>query len=167
MKQTSHATSAVILCGMLLTAATPSALAEHFDILLTLRNSRGFTESSWDTSPPEEGKNGRPRFQALLGEPLELEWKVRSAYPHGVLKDAGVHIFVEPAGLMDSPAATRERARILETRLTADFLPQHVGRGHIKFRVKKPGNYLVRLQSENTALGQGHEHFSAIDLKVE
>ena len=47
-----------------------------------------------------------------------------------------------------------------------DFKPE-TGQVGVRqqFRIEKPGVYLVRVESENSA--SDHEHFSAIDILVE
>jgi hypothetical protein len=57
--------------------------------------------------------------------------------------------------------------RLFENRFVADFLPKHSAKGHIRFRATEPGSYLIRLDSEETINEHGHEHFAALDLKVE
>ena len=56
---------------------------------------------------------------------------------------------------------------MLDNTITADFLSHHTARGLLNFRVTEPGNYLVRLESEATIREHGHDHFGALDLKVE
>ncbi|HEU4751767.1 MAG TPA: hypothetical protein VFU47_01585 [Armatimonadota bacterium] len=142
--------------------------AEHFDITLRLRTSKGVAESSWDTSPPEGGLNARQSVTASAGEELYLEWSFRSEFPHGVMKAVRARLFVAPEGEIGQrklpPAGT---PTVLDNDLVASFRPKHLARGHLYFRAPEPGNYLVRLESEETIKEHGHEHFAALDLKVE
>ena len=48
-----------------------------------------------------------------------------------------------------------------------DFLPDHAARGSVQLTARAPGLYLIRVESDNTDSIQAHEHFSAIDLRVE
>jgi hypothetical protein len=48
-----------------------------------------------------------------------------------------------------------------------DFAPNAAATGALRFKIDTPGNYLVRVQSENTHQEHDHEHFSAIDLQVQ
>ena len=57
-------------------------------------------------------------------------------------------------------------AGIVDNSLVMDFAPNGVASGTLRFKVTDSGNYLVRVQSENTAAEHDHEHFSAIDLQV-
>src|SRR5436309_1922994 len=78
--------------AVLLAMPRPVA-AEHFDIQLTLKTSQGIAEASWDTSPPEGGRNPRQTAAARVGEPLILEWRLRSEFPHGIMKKVRIHLF--------------------------------------------------------------------------
>lgn len=160
-----------IVAAALLTAGVLEALparAEHFDIYLSVRSRTGLAESGWDTDPPEGGLKERQLVTAAVGEELNLEWRLRSEFPHGTMKRVGIRLFAAPeekAGQRPLPPPTAPR--VFDNSFTADFLPQHSAQGHFRFRVMKPGLYLVRLQSENTLAEHGHEHFAALDLKVE
>jgi hypothetical protein len=145
-----------------------AARAEHFDIRLTLRTSAGVARASWDTSPPEGGLNRRERVSAPAGEDVLLEWDVRSEFPHGDMKRVTIRIFVAPeAELGQRKLPPEDGPTVMDNRFTSTFLPHHAARGHVRFRVLKPGNYLVRLESEETLKEHGHEHFAALDLRVE
>jgi hypothetical protein len=141
--------------------------AEHFDIRITLRGRAGEARAGWDTSPPEGGVNPRQVLQAAAGEELTLEWELSSVYPHGTMRRVVIRIFVAPEaeiGQRREPPA--DAPRVIDNSFTADFLPHHKARGHVRFRVADRGNYLVRLESEETQKGHGHEHFAAVDLLV-
>src|SRR5947199_10787358 len=84
----------VSLLAMLLLGAAGPARAEHFEIDITVNTPRGQAESHWDTSPPVGGVNPRPVVKAKAGDRISIDWLMRSEYPHGVIKDAGVHFFV-------------------------------------------------------------------------
>ncbi len=154
------ASLAVLLLG------TPPARAEHFDIHLVVKGPGGQAESRWDTTPPVDGLNPRPVLRAAPGETLTLDWSIRSEFPHGVLKDVRVRVFVarkQPGEQVPPPGAPR----LVDNAFTTDFLPRHKARGRVRFRVKEPGLYLVALESSGTLKEHGHEHFSAIDVRVE
>ncbi|MCA1595884.1 MAG: hypothetical protein LC772_05620 [Chloroflexi bacterium] len=155
------------LAGFAFLFSAVPAVAEHFDINLTLRGTHDTASARWDTSPLEGGVNPRQTLHAAVGEDLTLDWGIASDYPHGTMKAVRVRIFAAPEdriGQKREPAPTA--VRLFDNTFTADFLPDHRAVGRIHFRVHHAGNYLVRLQSENTAAEHGHEHFAAIDLKV-
>lgn len=142
--------------------------AEHFEVSLRLTGASGRAEAGWDTDPPEGGLNPRQRLLARAGEELLLEWRMRSEFPHGVMKDVTIRLLVAPqreTGQKEVPPA--DTPRVLDNSFTADFLPDHSAKGHVRFRAPAPGTYLVRLQSEHTLFEHGHEHFGAVDLVVQ
>jgi hypothetical protein len=156
-----------LLALLLLGSAIP-ARAEHFEIDITVNTPRGQAESHWDTTPPVGGVNPRPLVKAKVGDRVQIEWLMRSAYPHGTLKDVGVHFFVAREGAIGQKAAPDLKAGAwLESRWVMDFLPDHAARGSVQLSARTPGIYLVRVESQGTEPEAGHEHFSAIDLQVE
>ena len=127
-----------------------------------------------DTTPPVGGVNPRPVVGAKVGDRVQIDWLMRSVYPHGTFKNAGVHLYVAREGaagqksvpdLKSMPVA--KAGKWLDSRLVMDFLPDHAARGSVQLTARAPGVYLVRIESENTEQMQGHEHFSAIDLRVQ
>jgi hypothetical protein len=156
--------AALLLGGF---AALP-VRAEHFDILLVLKTSRGQAQSSWDTEPPEGGLNPRQSITAAAGEQMLLEWSMISEFPHGIMRGVITRLWVAPEAAIGQKALPLSTApRVLDNSFTMDYLPDHQAHGHVRFRVTEPGNYLVRLDSEDTQKEHGHEHFAALDLKVE
>jgi hypothetical protein len=158
---------------LLLAAATP-ARAEHFEVDITVTTPRGQAQSHWDTTPPVGGVNPRPVVTAQVGDQIKIEWLMRSVYPHGTFKGVGVHFFVAREGAVGQKAVPDLKSmpdvkagKWLDSRLVMDFLPDHAARGSVQLTARAPGVYLIRVESENTDQVQGHEHFSAIDLKVE
>lgn len=148
--------------------ANAPARAEHFDVFMGLKSAQGVAESGWDTDPPEGGLHERQVVVAKTGEDLLLEWRLRSEFPHGTMKKVTIRLFVaEEAQLNQRQLPFASVPRVVDNSFTADFLPKHSARGETHFRVTRPGFYLVRMQSEGTLTGHGHEHFGAVDLKVE
>jgi hypothetical protein len=112
--------------------------------------------------------NPRPVVKAKVGDRVQIDWLMRSEYPHGVLKDAGIHFFVVREGAVGQKAVPDlKTGKWLESHWTMDFLPDHAARGSVQLTARTPGIYLVRVESENTEPEAGHEHFSAVDLQVE
>jgi hypothetical protein len=163
----------VTAVALLLAAAVP-ARAEHFEIDITVKTPRGQAESHWDTTPPVGGVNPRPVVEAKVGDQIEIKWLMRSVYPHGTLKNIGVRFFVVREGAVGQKAVPDLKSRPdvksgkwLDSRLVMDFLPDHAARGSAQLTARASGLYLIRVESENSEQIQGHEHFSAIDLRVE
>lgn len=170
MRLTSGLSAAAV--ALLLGAVVP-ARAEHFEIDITVKTPGAQAESHWDTTPPIGGVNPRPVVEAKVGDRIEIEWLMRSVYPHGTLKNVGVHFFVVREGAIGQKAVPYLKAmpdvkagKWLDSRLVMDFLPDHAARGSVQLTAGAPGIYLIRVESENTEPIQGHEHFSAIDLRV-
>jgi hypothetical protein len=154
--------------GLMLAVVAMPARAEHFGIDVTVKTPRGQAESHWDTSPPVGGLNPRPVVSAKVGDRVEIEWLMRSEFPHGVLKGVTVHFFVvREAAVGQKTVPDLKAGKWAESRWVMDFLPDHAARGSVRLTARTPGAYLVRVQSEGSEGEAGHEHFSAIDLKVE
>ena len=159
--------SSLALVALLLAAAGP-ARAEHFEIDITVSTPRGQAESHWDTTPPVGGVNPRPMVKAKVGDRVQIDWLMRSEYPHGVLKDVGVHFFVVREGAIAQKAVPDLKdGKWLESRWVMDFLPDHAARGSVQLTARAPGFYLVRVESQGTEAEAGHDHFSAIELQIE
>ena len=165
----------VLVTGVaLLLAAVGPARAEHFEIDITVKTPLGQAESHWDTTPPVGGVNPRPVVAAKVGDRIEIDWLMRSVYPHGTLKNVGVHFFVVREASIGQKAVPDLKSmpdvksgKWLDSRLVMDFLPDHAARGSVQLTARAAGIYLIRVESEHTEQIQGHEHFSAIDLRVE
>jgi hypothetical protein len=145
------------------------ARAEHFGMLLTVSSGGQSVQAFADETPPEGGLNKRPVLTVMAGSELQVHWRMECEYPHGVLKDVGVHFFVvreQKVGQKPVPDPSGS-AGVVDNSFTMDFKPHTVATGMIRFRITDPGTYLVRIQSENTYQIAGHEHFSAVDLVVQ
>lgn len=156
------------IAALLLGSAVP-ARAEHFEIDITVKTPHGQAESHWDTSPPVGGVNPRPVVTAKVGERVQIEWTMRSVFPHGTLKSVNVHFFVIQEGAIGQKSVPEGKSenKWVDSRLVMDFLPDHAARGSVQLTARARGAYLIRVESQGTDSEVGHEHFSAIDLKVE
>lgn len=145
------------------------ANAEHFDILLKVEASNSRGEAIMDTTPPIGGVNPRPVVHAKIGESIKVTWRMKNIFPHGSLKKATVHFFVareNQIGQKQVPDPAGQGG-VVDNSFQMDFAPNSAANGTLKLRLTDAGNYLVRVQSEDTHLEHDHEHFAAIDLKVE
>ncbi len=163
-----HLCSSVAISIIAITCLTnATALAEHYQIELTVTTPREKARASADTSPPPEGRHPRPVCQARKGEPLVLQFFMTSNFPHEAIKDVTVHYFVtriEKVGQTQVPSPSSDS--IINGHFVMDFKPD-TGKVGLRqqFHIDEPGIYLVRVQSEEH--DADHEHFSAIDLVVE
>ncbi len=160
----------MIACWILLvvTMLASPALAEHFDFDLSIQTPKEkISQQSADTDPPPQGTIARPVCQAAKGDPLVLQFFMNSNFPHEPIKGVTCRYYITPeekVGQKTVPA--RGKDTVLEGHFTMDFKPK-TGRVGLRqlFHIDKPGVYLVRVQSENS--DSDHEHFAALDLKID
>ncbi len=162
------------LSACLILAAWPfAARAEHARIDLQVIHIDPVTEADGDsvsatadTEPPAGGFNQRPVAKIAVGEPLALQFVLTNKYPHGVLKDVTVRYYIvreEKLGQKNLPDMTK--GTVTEGKFTMNFKPACRVGARIRFKVKEPGLYLLRVETQNT--DSDHEHFSAIDVQAE
>src|SRR5438552_18382099 len=84
----------LVLVAAIAAALARPAVAEHFDITLRVESPEGSGTAGWDTSPPEGGVNARPVVAAHPGQEIKIDWSMRSAFPHGDMKNVTVHFYV-------------------------------------------------------------------------
>ena len=145
------------------------ARAEHFNITLRVQSGQQQAETFMDTTPPIGGVNPRPVVKVKAGDPIHVTWIMKSAFPHGTMRAVTIHFFVvreEQIGQKPVPNPAGP-AGVVDNSFVMDFAPDAAADGALRFKIADPGNYLVRVQSENTHQEHDHEHFSAIDLQVE
>lgn len=160
--------SLVLLASLGVSAlALLPAGAEHFDMIISVKSQKDYAESPWDTYPPPDGRNPRPSVTAVRGEELQVEWRARSEYPHGTMKNVIIRLFAVRMPKVGAELPEDPLPRIFDNTITGDFLPKHSARGSLRFRFTEPGVYLVRLQDEGTMPEHDHDHFAALDVKVE
>ncbi len=154
---------AILLC-------TGPAIAEHFNIVVQAESGNDkVATNSTDTTPPIGGVNPRPVLILKSGALVKITWTMASGFPHGTMKKVGVHFFVvRQQALGQKPVPDPAGAGgVVDNTFSMDFEPTSVASGSVQFRAPEPGFYLVRVQSEDTHVEHGHEHFSALDLNVE
>jgi hypothetical protein len=149
------------------------ARAEHADITLRLmrvdtESGRTLDETSAfsDQEPPAGGVKARPLLTVKARDPLVLQFFLVNTYPHGIHKNVTVRYFVtrvDKVGQKTVPdLATKPVAR---GQFQMNFKPKCKVGARLAFTAPEPGIYLLRVDTLNTA--SDHEHFSAIDIKVE
>jgi len=159
---------------LIFAAVAPLTLrAEHADIDLRLVHldpntgkDKEETTASADREPPEGGYNARPLANVKAGEPLALEFFLTNTYPHGVKKNVVVRYFVireDKPRQKNTPDPAK--GSITDGQFQMNFKPKCRVGARVNFRIKEPGYYLLRVETQNT--DSDHEHFSAIDVKVE
>jgi hypothetical protein len=149
------------------------ARAEHADIKLQVfrvdsANGESLAEasSSGDQEPPAGGFQPRPLFKVKAREPLVLQFILVNTYPHGINKDVSVRYFVartKAPGQKELPDLSE--GVVTQGKFLLNFRPKSRVGARVAFSIPEPGIYLLRVETSNT--GSDHEHFSAIDLRVE
>jgi hypothetical protein len=151
----------------LLIVIAPSPMhAEHFDIRLLVAAGKVTEQAFADQAPPAGGINPRPVLKARVGDRITVQFIMTNVYPHAVAKNAGVHYFVvreQAIGQKAVPALAGDV--VTEGRLAFDLKPQARIGTRQQIVIRRPGNYLLRVESERTQ--REHEHFAAIDLQIE
>jgi len=166
-----------------------SARAEHANIDLKVISPDKEVSAVSDRTPPVGGLITRPVIVVKAGDPLYFQYFLTNTYPHGVLKKVIVRYYivrikkvgqkhvpnlpilpVPESSLSDEPSplpndSDLDRGVITQGQVTMNFKPHCKVGARMPFRIKQPGVYMVRVESLNTQ--SDHEHFSAIDLKVE
>lgn len=116
--------------------------------------------------PPGESVDQRPQFKAKAGETLVLQFILTNTYPHGEKQDVRIRYFVVREAKAKQKAVPDLREGVVtQGRFTLNYKPKCRVGARQSFTIKEPGNYLLRVQTENT--DSDHEHFSAIDIVVE
>jgi len=110
----------------------------------------------------------RPVLVAEASKPIRVHWKVTSTATKGEAKDVLIHFFVVTlAEVGQSTVPKLDKDVVSESALTMDFQPKDKASGELEFRIEKPGVYLVRVETRDTASEPGgHDHFAALDLVV-
>ena len=171
MKRTFSKGLMLVMCGLVggLALWPHPAGAEHFDITLRVSAPGSQGEAFMDTTPPLGGVNKRPVVKAKPGDMVRVTWKMKNASPHGLMKGVTIHFFVvkeEQIGQKPTPDPSGDGG-IVDQSFTMDFAPKAVTNGSLRLKAPEAGNYLIRIQSEDTHETTDHEHFSAIDLQVQ
>jgi hypothetical protein len=153
--------------GALLSCLPPVLPAEHFDITLVAAGPDQVTlEAYADQSPPVPGLNPRPVLKAHAGDHITFQFVMTNVYAHGSAKNAGVHYYLireREIGQKALPLA--EERPVIEGRLTFDLKPKARIGARERFVINQPGAYLLRVETLRTQ--RDHEHFSAIDLRIQ
>jgi hypothetical protein len=139
---------------------------EHAKIELNVVSASGQVTAFMDQTPPPSGKNPRPVLQAKVNQRIKIDYMFVNDYPTKTLKDVVIHFYVAPiekVGQKETPTLSEE-SLIIETAHDLDLRPGGRTGGRAVLRIDRPGVYLVRVESQNTA--SDHEHFAAIDLVV-
>ena len=163
-----HGLVALLVLAITSLLLLPSSVqAEHFRYDLTIDNGREKAHGFADDDPPAMGRKPREVIHVKKGEPLVFQFFMNSNFPHDTIKKVGVLYYIVPAEKVgQTTLPPRGDDAVLQGHFTMDFKPD-TGRVGVRqqFHIDKPGVYLARVESENSA--SDHEHFAAIDIVVE
>jgi len=119
-----------------------------------------------DQEPPAGGVQPRPLIKVKAREPLVFQFILVNTYPHGINKDVTVRYFVaREQAVRQKELPVLGDAAVTQGKFVVNFRPKSRVGARVAFTVPEPGIYLLRVDTLNT--GSDHEHFSAIDLRVE
>lgn len=158
-----------ILSLSVFTLAPRSARAEHANIDLRVIGPDGEVAATSDQDPPPGGVNPHPKLMVKAGDPLALQFILTNVYPHGLIQDVSVHYVIVRSGKLGLKRLPdldgRQGDIVTQGQATMNFKPKCRVGARMRFRIDRPGVYLVWLETLNTK--SDHEHFSAIDLVVQ
>jgi hypothetical protein len=122
--------------------------------------------ASADQEPPAGGVQPRPLIKVKANEPLVLQFILVNTYPHGINKDVSVRYFVARAqAIRQKELPELGEGVVTQGTFVQNFRPKTRVGARVAFTVRQPGIYLLRVDTHHT--DSDHEHFSAIDLRVE
>jgi hypothetical protein len=164
--------SCLVVC-LVLVAWPLSTRAEHAKIdlkLLRLAPGSGAEEelatATADQEPPAGGRNPRPLGKVKVGESLALQFFFTNTYPHGVKKDVTVRYYLVPEAKRGQKSVPDLKEGVVtEGAFKMSFKPGCRVGSRVLFRIRKPGIYLLRIDTLNT--DSDHEHFAAIDVQAD
>lgn len=162
--------SAALGLGVLLLLAFFSipVRAEHarIDLVLLRPDGARLETAIADQEPPAGGVNPRPLATVKSGEPLVIQFLLDNLYPHGVVKNVKVRYYVVPIERpRQKTAPPPDDTAIAQGEIVMTFKPKCRVGARMQLRAPEPGLYLVRVDTVKTE--SDHEHFAAIDLRVE
>jgi hypothetical protein len=155
----------LMICFMI---GIPSASAEHADIVLRITSMENGEEAVAysDQEPPAGGVKPRPVLKTHARERLVVQFILTNTYPHGVNKDVTVRYYIVPTkALGQKELPDLKGPCVIQGQFQMNFKPKCRVGARVVFAAPGPGTYLLRVDTLNT--NSDHEHFSAVDLRVE
>jgi hypothetical protein len=116
------------------------------------------------TAPP----GTRPVLNVKAGAPIRVKWSVTNGDKPGVLHDVTVHCFLareEAPGQREAPKLGTNA--VYESALMMDFAAKARSTADFSLQAPSPGIYLLRVETIGAAKEHGHEHYAAMDIKVQ
>jgi hypothetical protein len=151
----------------MLISAPRRGSANTFNITLTVAaGDHKQTASSAVDIAKDHSSPVRPAMQAAPGQRFTARWKV-TCIGKEPLKDVLVHFYVVRIDkLGQAPPALEPQEVVIESAQTMDFAAGSTTSAELQFKPDHAGIYLIRVEAQGAADGDGHEDFAALDLVV-
>lgn len=110
----------------------------------------------------------RPVLAAKPGAPIRVRWSVMNADKAGTIHDVTLHCYLareDSAGQRETPKLGANA--VYESALMMDFDSKARGAADFSLQAPAPGIYLLRVETIGAAKEHGHEHYAAMDIKVQ
>jgi hypothetical protein len=156
--------------------ATSASLADDFEIELKVAAGKKPVQTKLTRLAVlrrklgAEKKKQPPRLivRAKAGQSVTVDWVATNTGKTNTLASLRVHFFVvkiDKVGQKKIPKLDKDVVH--EGILLLDFKPKEKASGQFALSIRKPGSYLVRVETIGTLLSHGHEHYAAIDLVID
>ena len=110
----------------------------------------------------------RPVLTATAGHSLSVQWFIVNQDKTAGLADVTVHCFLTKENAIGQSGAPQLSSDVtFESALVMDFAPQAKSAADFVLQAPEPGNYLLRVETVGALRQHGHEHFAAIDVRVQ
>ena len=149
---------------LLFVMGTAAARAEHANIKLELTAPDGRQETYSDHEPPIGGVLARKEITVKAGDQLVLQFLLTNTYPHRQLDQVIVRDFVVRIADPRAKEVPDLKDAVAQGTVNMNFKPKCRVGTRLLFRLPGPGNYIVRVDTQNTQ--SDHEHFAAIYVEA-
>ena len=110
----------------------------------------------------------RPVLAATAGRNVSVQWSIVNQDKTAGLADVTVHCFLTKENAIGQSGAPPLGGDVaFESALVMDFAPQAKSAADFVLQAPEPGNYLLRVETVGALKQHGHEHFAAMDVKVQ
>jgi hypothetical protein len=156
--------------------ATSAAVADDFEIELKVAAGKKPVQTKLTRLAVLRRKLGAkkkkqpPRLivNAKAGQSVTIDWVATNTGKTDTLTGLLVHFFVVKIDKVGQEKVPKlDNDVVHEGILALDFKPKEKASGQFALSIRKPGSYLVRVETIGTLISHGHEHYAAVDLVIE
>ena len=143
-----------------------SAHADDLSIRLQARSGTQEQTASGQASNAPPGD--RPALAVKSGASVRVQWSVANGEKSPPVHDVTMHCFFareQSLGQRELPKLGPDAA--YESALSMDFDPKSRSSADFVLQAPGPGVYLLRVETIGAAKEHGHEHYAAMDVKVQ